>query len=76
MKKLIAAALLLATSATLTAAPRLNDELREKQHRHDKMLHEKQKRYDQALNRLEDNYRGDDPRGHNEMLDKKKRPLL
>ena len=35
MKKLIAAALLLATSATLMAAPRLNDTMREKQYRPD-----------------------------------------
>ena len=51
MKKLIAAALLLATSATLMAAPRLNDTMREKQYRHDEALREKQDRYDEALRR-------------------------
>ena len=44
MKKLIAAALLLATSATLMAAPRLNDTMREKQYRHDEALREIQGR--------------------------------
>ena len=59
MKKLIAAALLLATSATLMAAPRLNDTMREKQYRHE------------ALRRKSEQYRGDDPRRYDDMLDEK-----
>ena len=69
MKKLIAAALLLATSATLMAAPRLNDTMREKQYRHDEALREKQDRYDEALRRKSEQYRGDDPRRYDDMLD-------
>ena len=57
MKKLIAAALLLATSATLMAAPRLNDTMREKQYRHDEALREKQDRYDEALRRKSEQYK-------------------